>query len=137
MGGHPGVARTLDLLKCHYEGPRLAQFVEEYVQGYAKCQEVKTLSNRRKAPLVPFDIHIDQGPFQYVSIDLITDLPPSQGYDTILTIIDQGCSKAATFLPCKKTIDGEEVARLYMQHLLPWFGLPKCIISDRDPHFTS
>jgi hypothetical protein len=70
-------------------------------------------------------------------MDLITDLPISEGYDSILTIVDQGCSKAAKFLPCQKTIDGPRVARLYLTYLLPMFGLPKQIISNRDPHFTS
>ena len=70
-------------------------------------------------------------------MDLITDLPPSNKYDSILTIVDQGCSKAAKFIPCNKTIDGQGVAKLYLQHLFPWFGIPKRIISDRDPRFTS
>jgi hypothetical protein len=70
-------------------------------------------------------------------MDLITDLPRSEGYDAILTIVDQGCSKAAKFIPCNKTIDAEGVAREYLRHLVPWFGLPKRIISDRDPRFAS
>ena len=70
-------------------------------------------------------------------MDLITDLPKAGKYDTILTIVDQGCSKATKFIPCQKTITREEVARLYLKHLLPWFGIPKRIISDRDPHFMS
>ena len=70
-------------------------------------------------------------------MDLITDLPKSQGFDSILTIVDQGCSKAAKFIPCTKTIDGTGVALEYLKHLVPWFGLPKRIISDRDPRFTS
>jgi hypothetical protein len=70
-------------------------------------------------------------------MDLITDLPLSNKYDSILTIIDQGCSKAAKFIPCTKTIDGQGMAALYITHLLPWFGLPKRIITDRDPRFTS
>ena len=70
-------------------------------------------------------------------MDLITDLPPSNKYDSILTIVDQGCSKATKFIPCNKTIDGQGVAALYLQHLFPWFGLPKRIISDHDPRFTS
>jgi hypothetical protein len=68
---------------------------------------------------------MDQGPFQYVSMDLITDLPTSEGYDSMLTIVDQGCSKAAKFLPCQKTIDGPKVAKLYLMHLVPLFGLLK------------
>jgi hypothetical protein len=72
-----------------------------------------------------------------MSMDLITDLPRSEGYDAILTIIDQGCSKAAKFIPCNKTIDAEGVVREYLRHLVPWFGLPKQIISDHDPRFMS
>ena len=70
-------------------------------------------------------------------MDLIIDLPKSQGFDSILTIINQGCSKAAKFIPCTKTIDRMGVALEYLKHLVPWFGLPKRIISDRDPWFTS
>src|SRR6266566_2040767 len=91
----------------------------------------------KHAPLYHFNTHVEQGPFQYVSMDLITDLPQSNCYDAILTIVDQGCSKATKFLPCNKTIDGQGVALLYFRHLFPWFGIPKCIISDRDPQFTS
>jgi hypothetical protein len=54
-----------------------------------------------------------------------------------VTIVDQGCSKAAKFIPCHKTIDGPGVAHEYLKHLVPWFGIPKRIISDRDPRFTS
>jgi integrase-like protein/chromodomain-containing protein len=135
--GHPGIANTWALVNRHYEGPRLRAFVEQYVRGCPYCQESKTNIPRKKAPLQCFDTHVDQGPFQYVSMDLITDLPVSEGYDSILTIVDQGCSKATKFLPCRKTIDGPEVARLYLVHLVPLFGLPKRIISDRDPCFAS
>jgi len=66
-------------------------------------------------------------------MDLITDLPRSKGYDAILMIVDQGCSKATKFIPCNKTIDTEGVACEYLRHLVPWFSLPKWIISDCDP----
>jgi len=77
------------------------------------------------------------GPFQYMSMDLIMDLPKLNGYDSIFTIVDQGCMKAAKFIPCHKTIDGPGVANEYMKHLVPWFGIPRCIVSNRDPHFAS
>jgi hypothetical protein len=74
-----------------------------------------------------------QGPFQYILIDLITDLPLSNKYDIILTIVDQGCSKATKFLPYIKTIDEQGIAYLYFNYLFPWFGILKHIISDQDP----
>ena len=135
IGGHPGIANTWDLTKRLYHGPRLRQYVEQYVKGCTKCQETKPQRYKR-APLQPFDTFATEGPFQYVSMDLITDLPKSGKYDTILTIVDQGCSKAAKFIPCNKTIDGEGIATLYLRHLLPLFGIPRRIISDRDPRFA-
>jgi len=135
--GHPGISNTWELVREQYEGPRLREFVEQYVKGCARCQESKTNVHRSKAPLQRFDIPVKEGPFQYISMDLITDLPKSQGFDSILTIVDQGCSKAAKFIPCTKTINGTGVALEYLKHLVPWFRLPKRIISDRDPRFTS
>jgi hypothetical protein len=137
FAGHPGISNTWELVRESYEGPQLRQFIEDYVKGCAQCQESKTNIHRSKAPLQRFDTDVEAGPFQKISMDLITDLPLSQGYDSILTIVDQGCSKAAKFIPCTKTITGPQVAQLYLTHLVPWFGLPKRIISDRDPCFTS
>ena len=130
--GHPGISNTWNIINCHYQRPKLHQFVENYVKGCVKCQESKVITHLKRTPLQPFDTHVEEGPFQYVSMDLITDLPLSNGYDAILTIVDQGCSKAAKFIPCKKTIDGLDVATLYFRHLFPFFGIPKRIISDRD-----
>ena len=70
-------------------------------------------------------------------MDLITQLPKSDGADAILTIVDQGCTRATVFLPCSTTITGKGVAKLYLKNVYRWFGLPTKIISDRDPHFTS
>jgi len=70
-------------------------------------------------------------------MDLITGLPNSKGYDAILTIVDHGCSRGAIFLPCTTSITGPQIAKLYLDHVYRWFGLPKRIISDRDPRFTS
>jgi hypothetical protein len=70
-------------------------------------------------------------------MDLITQLPTSNGYDTILTIVDHGCMRAAVFLPCRTTVTGQEVAKLYYDNDYQWFGLPNKVIFDRDPRFTS
>jgi RNase H-like domain found in reverse transcriptase/Integrase zinc binding domain len=123
-GGHPGISNTWELMKQSYNRPRLWEFVEEYVKGCSKCQESKTNLPHKKAPLQRFDMHVEQGPFQYMSMDLITDLPLSDGFDSIFSIVDQGCLKATKFVPCLKKINGTESACLYMKHILLFFGLP-------------
>ena len=76
-------------------------------------------------------------PFDTVAIDFITKLPESQGYNSILTITDHNCTKAAIFIPCNEEINAEETAALYIKHVFIHFGLPSKIISDRDPRFAS
>jgi len=40
-------------------------------------------------------------PFQQIALDLITGLPPNGPHDSVLMIVDHGCSHAAAvFLPC-------------------------------------
>jgi len=70
-------------------------------------------------------------------MDFITKLPLSGGYDTILTITDTDCSKASVFIPCNEAIDSEGVALLYLNNVIPHYGIPHKIISDRDVRFVS
>jgi len=76
-------------------------------------------------------------PFETVALDFITKLPLSQGYDSILTVTDHNCSKAALFIPCREAMMAKEMAGLIIQHVFPQFGLPLKFISDRDPKFAS
>jgi hypothetical protein len=69
-------------------------------------------------------------PFVTIALDLITDLPPLLGYDSILTITNHDCSKAAVFISCSKTVTGEGIVQLYVQHVFPHFGVPRKVISD-------
>jgi hypothetical protein len=76
-------------------------------------------------------------PFETVAMDLIVDLPKSEGYNLILIITDHNCIKVVVFLPCQMTIDGPGLATLYAQHIFPHYGLPKKVILDRDTCLTS
>ena len=41
-------------------------------------------------------------------------LPESEGSDSILTVVDHDCTKAAVFIPCHEEIMAEETAGLYV-----------------------
>ena len=70
-------------------------------------------------------------------MDFIVKLPPSNGYDSILTIMDHNCTKAVIFIPWNEAITAEGVAKLYLEHMFKCMGLPKVIIHDRDTCFMS
>ncbi|KAI5121006.1 hypothetical protein M0805_005952 [Coniferiporia weirii] len=76
-------------------------------------------------------------PFQSVSMDFITDLPPSNNYDSIMVVIDHDSSKGIILIPCTKTIDALSTAKLYHDNIYQCFGLPRRIISNQGPQFAS
>ena len=65
-----------------------------------------------------------------LQMDFITDLPPVNGFDSILVVVDQGLTKGVILTPCKKTITAEETGRLLLENLYKRFRLPDKIISD-------
>ena len=64
------------------------------------------------------------------------DLPLSNGFDSILTVVDQ-FSKETEFIPCNKTATALDTAKLYLFHVWKDHGLPRSIVSDRGPQFAS
>ena len=72
-----------------------------------------------------------------MSLDFITSLPvTSKGNDSILVIVD--ClSKMAHFVATKSTINAAETVELLADRLVRYHGLPRVLISDRDPRFVS
>ena len=117
--------------------PKMGVFIQEYVKGCTTCQATKAATNRPKPPLFPITTNPDALPFEDVAIDLIVKLPTSQGYDSILRITDQGCSKAVIMIPCHKATDAEGMAQLYGQNVFPHYRIPRSVISDRDTCFAS
>ena len=135
--GHSEIAKTIMAISENYWWPGIKMDVTEYIKGCATCQMTKTNMNPNKLAISPITPKPNALPFQTVTMDLITDLPTSNGYDTILMITDHNCSKAAFFLPCNKTIDAEGIAWLYTTNIIPHYGISKKIISDRDPQFIA
>ncbi len=111
--------------------------ITNYVKGCATCQSCKNNPTNPKPPLFPITTDPHAYPFKTITLDFITKLPKSQGYDTILTITDHDCSKASIFIPCHETITAEQTALLYATYVLPHYGLPKLVISNRGTQFTA
>ena len=135
--GHPGRDETIRRTQEKYWWPRMKEWIADYVKGCATCQQNKILTHRQKTPVYRIPSQAGTLPFQNVAMDLITGLPERRNHNAILTIVDQGCSRAAVFLPCNTTITRAGIAQLYFNNVVRWFGIPKRIISDRDPRFTS
>jgi RNase H-like domain found in reverse transcriptase/Integrase zinc binding domain/Chromo (CHRromatin Organisation MOdifier) domain len=137
INGHPGRDETIRRINREYFWPGAKTWITEYIKGCTTCQQNKNLTHHIKTPMFWIPSSISANPFSHIAMDLITALPKNGGYNTILTIVNHGCSRVAIFLPCSTMITSAGIAQLYLEHLFRWFGLPQKIISDRDPRFTS
>ena len=64
----------------------------------------------------------------------VTDLPTSgiNGYTSVFIMVCH-LTKVAPFVPCHKEIIAEESVDLFIDHSYRLHGVPKVIVSDRDP----
>ena len=76
-------------------------------------------------------------PFKQISYDLTTGLPPSNGFDALLVMVDHGLSKGVILCPTKKTVTADGIATIIFQKLYACFGLFDKVISDRGPQFAA
>jgi len=70
------------------------------------------------------------------ALDFITDLPLSEGFDSVLVVTDR-LTKMVHFVPCNKSITAQQTADLFLRNIFKLHGLPDDIVSDRGPQFAS
>ncbi|GKV50067.1 hypothetical protein SLEP1_g56783 [Rubroshorea leprosula] len=131
--GHPGIKRTMALVEDLYYWPRMRDDIEAYVRTCLVCQQDKIEQRQPGGLLEP--LPTPERPWECVTMDFISALPQSEGCGSILVVVDR-FSKYGTFIPAPRDCKAEEAARLFFKHVVKYWGLPRIIISDRDPRFT-
>ena len=127
---------TKALLEQDFWWPGLSSFVNAFIARCAVCQQNKTNHHLTHPPLAPIPSSSPL-PFKQLSVDLITDLPPSNGHDSLMVVVNHGLTKGVILIPCSKTIGAAGVAKLFLHHVFKRFGLHDSLISDRGPQFVS
>ena len=134
IAGHPGYQKTQELIEQQYYWPGLALDVRSYVARCDRCACFKGSNMKPAGSAIP--LQPSTMPWVDVSADFITDLPLSNGFNSILTVVDR-FSKETEFIPCTKTAMALDTAKLYLFHVWKDHGLPRTIISDCSLQFAS
>lgn len=133
--GHVGRDKTYELLSRTYFWPGMYSEVARYCSTCPKCQQNKARTTGPMGLAQP--LPVPEYCWEHMSHDLITGLPrTARGHDAIAVFVDR-LSKRVLLVPCSTNIDAEGYAHLFFSNVYRHFGLPRVIVSDRDPRFTS
>ncbi|KAL0181815.1 hypothetical protein M9458_024221, partial [Cirrhinus mrigala] len=116
--GHPGIKATHHLLSNKFWWPTMRPDTIDFVRRCAICNTSKVPRRLPAGLLQP--LPVPQRPWSHIALDFVTDLPPSNGHTTILSVVDR-----------------LETAELLCNWVFRLYGLPEDIVSDRGPQFTS
>ncbi|XP_049382777.1 uncharacterized protein LOC125847126 [Solanum stenotomum] len=113
--GHPTQKRTLALLESSYYWPRTRDDIEVNVRTCLVCQQDKVETKAPGGLLEP--LPIADKPWDSVSMDFITCLPNSEGFGTIMVVVDR-FSKYATFTATTANCKYKEAARIFLRDVV-------------------
>ena len=75
--------------------------------------------------------------WEEVSMDFIIGLPPThKNFDSVWVIVDR-LTKSAHFILVRTNYQPYEYVELYFSHIVCLHGVPRTIMSDRGPQFTT
>ena len=96
------------------------------------------MKTKHQHPVGLLQLHaIPEWKWDTISIDFIKRLPmSSQWHDCIMVIVER-LSKVAHFSPMRESYTASLVARVFLEDIVRLHGIPRRIILDRDPMFTS
>ena len=135
--GHPGIARTNELIRREYYWRGMRNTITQYVANCYTCQRAKAPRNKEHGLLQP--LPVPEKRWQDLSMDFIIGLSLSSGHDAICVIVDR-LTKERHYVACTASDNGTSVTAL-IDIMVSWVfrlhGLPASIVSDRGPQFIA
>ena len=132
---HPGISKMLQEIRQRYYYPSMAKHVKNWVEGCEQCARDKRVPNATITPELLNLPEWDLGPEDAMQIDLLPNLPPSGGYENILTAIDV----FSRYLFAYPLTDASaiNVAKALIDIMTKHSYLPTTLITDKGTAFTS
>jgi hypothetical protein len=134
IAGHSGREKTLELVQRSYTWPGMSTSVKEYTNRCERCARMKPSNLAPPGKLRPLEL--PDIPWAEVTADFTTNLPLSNGFDSILVVVDR-FSKEVEFIPCNKTTTALDTAQLYLHNVWKNHRLPSSIVSDQGTQCAS
>lgn len=132
--GHSGVQPIVARLSASFQWPGLYTDVKNFVKHCTSCQHNKYQTQKKMGLLQP--LPVPSQVWEDLSMDFITHLPSSFGHTVIWVICDR-LTKFVHFIALPPKFTAEDLGNRFSVEICRLHGIPKSIISDRDPLFLS
>ncbi|MBW0517098.1 hypothetical protein O181_056813 [Austropuccinia psidii MF-1] len=133
--GHMSEDRTKERAASIAWWPKWEQELSEYINTCERCQKANR-KHGKKYGLLQY-IEEPKHPWETINMDWVTVLLPGskENYNAFLIIVDR-FRKSMRHLSCHKEDTAMNTPLLFWNNIITTCGVPKIIISDRDPNFT-
>lgn len=121
-------------VKAAFFWVKMRRMVQQVVQECTICQKNKGMNTLPAGLMQP--LLVPKEVWSEISMDFVEGLPSSKGKTCILVVVDR-LSKMAHFIALSHPYTAVTVAEAFFQNIYKLYGMPKKIVSNRDPVFTS
>ena len=133
--GHLGYKKTLERVQRSFWWPGLRTEVEGYCSECAICQRMKRSTVRPLGAPMPF--FAPHKRWEFVTCDELSGLPRTpRGNEAIWIFVDK-LTKRLVSVALPKDTTSEDLAHVFIDRVVQHHGLPRVIVSDRDPRIAS
>ena len=132
---YPGISKMLYEIRQKYYYPGIAKIVKKWVLGCETCIKDKRTTNPSITPELLNLPEWDLGPEDALQIDLLPNLPPSGGYENIITALEV-FSRYLFAYPVTDA-SASSTAKIIIDIMTRHAYLPTTLITDKGTAFTS
>ena len=135
FGKHPGTTKAIIAYKQKYYYPNVAKLIGQRVMSCKQGVRESRVDNRLTRPALQNPSEHITAPEDAMQIDLVPELPPSGGYENIVTAMDVYCR--CFFAYPTSSQYSKTIARVIINNKTKHAYLPMTINSDKGSVFMS
>ena len=135
MNKHPGITKMIQESRAKYYYPGLARKIRAWVINCPDCIANKRIDTRQIRPKMLSNTEFTFGPEDCLEVDILPNLPASNGYKHIITMMD--VFSRYLFAYPTQDMTARTVGRCIIDVMTRHCYLPTVILTDKGSQFRS